>query len=104
MGSLRLAGWTPQWMLAEKRWHFFATKLICAINLLCLGILQGMAVPPVVSNVRASQRPGTKLVDIYYDVADADIAPPSMALIQTLSIFRARYLFSAKIFGISRLP
>jgi formylglycine-generating enzyme required for sulfatase activity len=26
----------------------------------------------VVSNIRASQRPGTKLVDIYYDLADAD--------------------------------
>ena len=30
------------------------------------------AAPPVVSNVRAAQRPGTKLVDIYYDLADAD--------------------------------
>jgi formylglycine-generating enzyme required for sulfatase activity len=30
------------------------------------------AAPPVVSNVRASQRAGTGLVDIYYDVADAD--------------------------------
>jgi formylglycine-generating enzyme required for sulfatase activity len=30
------------------------------------------AAAPVVSSVRASQRPGTKLVDIYYDVADAD--------------------------------
>ena len=28
--------------------------------------------PPVVSNVRASQRPGTQLVDIYYDLADPD--------------------------------
>ena len=32
------------------------------------------AAPPVVSNVRAAQRPGTKLVDIYYDVADPDSA------------------------------
>jgi formylglycine-generating enzyme len=30
------------------------------------------AADPVVSNVRASQRPGTKLVDIYYDLADPD--------------------------------
>ena len=30
------------------------------------------AAPPVVSNVRASQRAGTGLVDVYYDVADAD--------------------------------
>jgi formylglycine-generating enzyme required for sulfatase activity len=28
--------------------------------------------PPVVSNVRAAQRPGTQLVDIYYDLADPD--------------------------------
>src|ERR1035437_8784664 len=31
-----------------------------------------LAVGPVVSNVRASQRAGTQLVDVYYDVADAD--------------------------------
>ena len=28
--------------------------------------------PPAISNVRASQREGTKFVDIYYDAADAD--------------------------------
>ncbi len=31
-----------------------------------------LAAPPVVSNIRAAQRAGTHLVDIYYDVADAD--------------------------------
>ena len=30
------------------------------------------AAPPMITNIRASQRPGTKLVDIYYDLADAD--------------------------------
>lgn len=30
------------------------------------------AAPPVVSNIRASQRPGTKLVDVYFDLSDAD--------------------------------
>jgi formylglycine-generating enzyme required for sulfatase activity len=30
--------------------------------------------PPVVSNVRAAQRSGTQLVDIYYDLADPDSA------------------------------
>lgn len=30
------------------------------------------AAPPVVSNIRAAQRAGTHLVDIYYDVSDAD--------------------------------
>ena len=31
--------------------------------------------PPEISNVRASQREGTKLIDIYYDVYDADNDP-----------------------------
>ncbi len=41
--------------------------------LLCLGLLtqRAVAAAPVVSNVRASQRAGTGLVDIYYDVAAA---------------------------------
>ena len=34
--------------------------------------LPALAAPPVITNIRASQRPGTKLVDIYYDVSDAD--------------------------------
>lgn len=43
----------------------------------CMCLLVGcwamaQAAPPVVSNIRASQRPGTKLVDVYYDLADAD--------------------------------
>ena len=33
--------------------------------------MMAFATPPEISNVRASQREGTKLVDIYYDVADA---------------------------------
>jgi formylglycine-generating enzyme required for sulfatase activity len=33
-----------------------------------------LAAAPTVSNVRSSQRAGTKLVDIYYDLADADSA------------------------------
>lgn len=44
-----------------------------------LGIAVAMAAwvacantPPAITNVRASQREGTKLVDIYYDAADAD--------------------------------
>ncbi len=31
-----------------------------------------LAASPVVDNVRASQRPGTGLVDIYFDLSDAD--------------------------------
>ena len=30
------------------------------------------AAPPVVSNIRASQRAGTQVVDIYYNVSDPD--------------------------------
>lgn len=45
-------------------------QLIC----LCVCALAAsvLATPPVLSNVRASQRSGTKLVDIYYDAVDAD--------------------------------
>ena len=44
-----------------------------ALSLLLLGWWSvANAAPPVVSNIRASQRPGTKLVDIYYDLSDAD--------------------------------
>ena len=39
---------------------------------IALSLMTAWAASPVVSNVRASQRPGTKLVDIFYDVADAD--------------------------------
>ncbi|MCP5536644.1 MAG: SUMF1/EgtB/PvdO family nonheme iron enzyme [Akkermansiaceae bacterium] len=46
-------------------------RLICLLLPLSL-CLQTLAAPPVINNVRASQRPGTKLVDIYYDLSDAD--------------------------------
>ena len=39
---------------------------VCVLFLLCAVAVQ--AAPPVVSNIRASQRTGTKFVDIYYDV------------------------------------
>ena len=48
---------------------------IYALYVLALAALAqsaGANTPPEISNVRASQRPGTKLVDIYYDLADAD--------------------------------
>ena len=34
--------------------------------------LPAPAAPPVISNVSATQRAGTKLVDVTYDVADPD--------------------------------
>ena len=40
--------------------------------LLAFAVLRAAATPPEITNVKASQRDGTKLVDIYYDAADAD--------------------------------
>ena len=54
-------------MKTSKRWNRLCWLLVC--------LLVGMplwAVDPVVSNVRSVQRPGTRLVDITYDVADSD--------------------------------
>ncbi len=48
---------------------FFA---LLSVALACWMPLRAFAAEPVVSNVRAVQRAGTKLVDILYDVADAD--------------------------------
>jgi formylglycine-generating enzyme required for sulfatase activity len=43
------------------------------LSVLLLGLWSlASGAPPVVSNIRAAQRPGTKLVDIYYDLSDAD--------------------------------
>jgi formylglycine-generating enzyme required for sulfatase activity len=47
-------------------------KWISPLALLFVSLAVAQAAAPVVSNIRASQRAGTKLVDIYYDVADAD--------------------------------
>jgi formylglycine-generating enzyme required for sulfatase activity len=43
---------------------------------LFLTVFPALAAPPVVSNVRAAQRPGTHLVDILYNVTDPDGATP----------------------------
>ena len=58
--------------------------LTCQLAGACLAAL-ALALPvdaadPVVSNVRAAQREGTKLVDIHYDVADADSATLSVTV------------------------
>ena len=50
--------------------HLQAVRLgYIALLFLCASVF---AAPPVVSNVRHAQRPGTKLLDIAYDVDDAD--------------------------------
>ncbi|HBJ86738.1 MAG TPA: hypothetical protein DDZ88_23360 [Verrucomicrobiales bacterium] len=46
-------------------------KLLSLLALFALAVTS-KAAPPVVSNVTAAQRAGTKLVDIYYNVSDAD--------------------------------
>lgn len=48
-----------------------STILLSAL-VLALAVLRAAATPPEITNVKASQRDGTKLVDIYYDAADAD--------------------------------
>ena len=47
---------------------------ILVLNIMVLGLLSSkvFAAVPVVTNVKASQRPDTKFVDITYDLADAD--------------------------------
>lgn len=45
---------------------------LLGVGLLCLSPSLGMASPPEVSNVMAVQRPGTKLVDVTYDLYDPD--------------------------------
>ena len=45
-----------------------------------LPITAAFAAAPEVSNIRANQRAGTKLVDIYYDVTDAENDPLTVAV------------------------
>ena len=45
-------------------------KLVLVACIAAIGVT--VATPPEITNVRASQRNGSKLVDIYYDAADAD--------------------------------
>ena len=45
-------------------------RILCLLA--AIFTIAAQAAPPVVSNIRASQRTGTQLVDIYYNVADAD--------------------------------
>jgi len=58
------------------RWPRFCLDGLLLLSGLVLLLMElvASAAPPVVSNVRASQRPGTQLVDIYYDLADPDSA------------------------------
>jgi hypothetical protein len=49
------------------------TSLFCSVSLaLLVSLATVRAAPPIVTNVHASQRLGTGLVDIFYDATDAD--------------------------------
>lgn len=56
----------------------FATALIA---MLALATTHIFAATPVVSSVTASQRACTKIVDIYYNLADADNHPQTIAVL-----------------------
>ena len=45
-----------------------ATGTVALLLFVACSVLEMAAVPPVVSNIRAGQRPGSQLVDIYYNV------------------------------------
>jgi formylglycine-generating enzyme required for sulfatase activity len=47
-------------------------RSVIAIGAIFLSTQPSAATPPVVSNIRAAQRAGTHLVDIYYNVSDAE--------------------------------
>ncbi len=55
-------------------WFHWGQMILRAAGLFAFIVFAGstFAAGPTVSNVRASQRPGTQLVDVYYDVADPD--------------------------------
>ncbi len=56
--------------------------MVSALTACLLLAVDAQAAAPVVSNVRASQRAGSKFVDIYYDLSDAD----SSALTVSISV------------------
>jgi len=56
----------------EREEKTMKTKWMAVLWLMCGMVSWGFAAEPVVSNVMASQIPDTKLVDIYYDLVDAD--------------------------------
>lgn len=55
-------------------------KVMHLLTCLLLLTTAAFAAAPEVSNIRANQRAGTKLVDIYYDVTDAENDPLTVAV------------------------
>jgi hypothetical protein len=56
--------------------HFRRGAALLCLLLFCGGNYATAGAPPVVSNVRAAQRAGTQLVDIYYDLARLSLLEP----------------------------
>ena len=54
--------------------RLFLVGVVSFFTCCLVAAFQADGAAPVVSNVRAAQRSGTKLVDIYYDLADSDSA------------------------------
>ena len=55
-----------------KRSGILLPANLIAVGLMLASAWQVLAVDPVVSNVQAKQREGSRLVEITYDVADPD--------------------------------
>ena len=68
-----MRGFLPSWRhLSGVALHCRLTTSYFLLPLLLPLAAPCPAAPPVVSNIRAVQRAGTKLVDVFYDLADAD--------------------------------
>jgi formylglycine-generating enzyme required for sulfatase activity len=56
------------------------TRLFLPTCLFAVTVFAAHAAPPEVTNIRASQRAGTKLIDVYYDLADPEGDPCTVAV------------------------
>jgi len=65
--------WSEEALRMDRRFKFIVfLAAICFVFVLSPATLAQANNAPVVTNVYAQQRPGTRLIDINYDVADAD--------------------------------
>ena len=62
------------------KFHSFFQIPASVVLLLAISLLSAIAATPVVTNVHGKQRPDTHLVDVYYDLADADSSSVSVRL------------------------
>lgn len=74
---------------------------ICPLLLVLLGVhfYFPLVAAPVVSNVRAAQRPGTQLVDIYYDLADATNSAVSVGVVVSTNGGSSYFLWASSVGG-----